>query len=239
MYTISQLNEKNGKSVSKGKVQKSFAPIFWKPVPLMLRLILLVLMLSCVSGVWAQSDTSPVQTVNAGNEPYLVTATPGSTYTWTITPGVAGTEWRINGTGNSITVDWNITGVYTLSVVERNSGGCIGQPHEVLVTVNERPGVTATPSAESICSGSSTNISLSSNTGSATFAWTATLTGGTATGFSDGTGPVISQTLTNNTSSEASVTYTVTPSVNGISGTPATVVVTVNPIPATSPIYHN
>jgi hypothetical protein len=192
---------------------------------------LLMLLLACSGEVWAQSDTSPTQTVSRGNEPYLVTATSGSTYTWTITPGTSGSEWRINGTGNNITVDWNITGVYTLSVVERNAGGCVGSPREVVVTVNEIPDVTATPAAETICSGAATNISLSSNIGTATFTWTAALTSGTASGFSGGAGAAIAQTLTNTSTAAATVTYTVTPTVNGTTGTPITVVVTVYPLP--------
>ena len=210
-----------------------------QPGRVMAMLALLMLLLACSGEVWAQSDTSPTQTVSRGNEPYLVTATSGSTYNWTITPGTSGTEWRINGTGNNITVDWNIAGVYTLSVVERNAGGCVGSPREVAVTVNDRPDVIATPSSQTICSSASTNIALSSNTGNATFTWTAALTSGTANGFSEGAGATIAQTLTNTTTSAATVTYTVTPSVNGIMGTPITVVITVSPLPATSPIYHN
>jgi hypothetical protein len=206
---------------------------------LMIRLTILILIFSGAEEIRAQSDPSPTQTAGTGNEPYLVTATPGSTYTWTITPGNSGTEWSINGTGNSITVDWNITGVYTLSVVEINAQGCTGDPVQVLVTINEMPVVTATPSSEAICSGSATSISLSSNLGNTTFTWTAALTIGTASGFSDGTGPEISQTLTNSSGVPATVTYTVTPTANSLTGNPVTVVVTVNPLPSTSPIYHN
>lgn len=206
---------------------------------LMIGLTLLLLILTGTTKVCAQSDPSPVQTVNIGTEPYLVTDTPGSTYTWTISPGTSGNEWSINGTANSITVDWNVTGVYTLSVVERNAHGCIGDPVQVVVTVNEMPDVTATPSSEAICSGTATNISLSSTSGNTTFSWTAALTSGTATGFSDGTGPTISQTLTNFSGVPATVTYTVTPTANSHTGNPITVVVTVNPLPSTSPIYHN
>ena len=198
---------------------------------LLKRWMLLMLILAYAGGAWAQSDPSPSQTVFKGNEPYLVTATPGSTYTWTITPGTSGNEWKINGPGNNITVDWNIAGVYTLSVVERNSEGCLGQPKAVVVTVNERPDVTATPASEAICSGASTNIALSSNIRTATFAWTAALTSGTASGFSDGAGATIAQTLTNTTTAAATVIYTITPTVNTITGTPITVVITVYPLP--------
>jgi hypothetical protein len=202
-----------------------------KTVQLILKSAFLMLLLTYNFRASAQSDPSPTQTVGIGNEPYLVTATPGSTYTWSITPGTSGSEWRINGTGNNITVDWNSTGAYTLSVVERNAAGCIGQPQLLVVTVNELPGVTATPSSETICSGGTTNIALTSNIGTATFAWTAALTSGTATGFSNGTGASIAQTLTNTTTSPATVSYTITPTSNGTSGNPITVVITVYPLP--------
>ena len=219
------------KEVETDKMIKSKNHFSVKTEKLLLISTLMVLFLTFTCRVWAQSDPSPVQSVGLGNEPYLVTATPGSTYTWSITPGTSGNEWRINGTGNNITVDWNSTGVYTLSVVEKNAAGCTGQPQLVVVTVNELPGVTATPSSEAICSGATTNIALSSNIGTATFAWTAALTSGTATGFSNGTGATILQTLTNTTTSPATVSYTVTPTANGTTGNPITVVVTVYPLP--------
>jgi hypothetical protein len=223
--------EQLGKKVETEKMKKSKNLFSMKPKLLMLKWTLLILLLACACGAWAQSDPSPIQTVSTGNEPYLVTATPGSTYTWTVTPGTSGTEWRINGTGNNITVDWNITGVYTLSVVERNAAGCDGPHQEVVVTVNERADVIATPASEAICSGTATNIALSSSTGTTTFAWTASLTSGTASGFSDGAGSTIAQALTNTTTSVATVSYTITPTTNATTGTPITVVVTVNPLP--------
>jgi hypothetical protein len=239
MKTLKQQNGKHGKEAQKEVIRTSknlFSPVSGL---LILKFSIILLLSVYSTGALAQSDPNPTQTVSVGNEPYLVTATTGSTYTWTITPGTSGTEWKINGTGNNITVDWNSAGIYTLSVVEKNAGGCDGQPRQVVVTVNDRPNVIATPSSEAICSGKATNISLSSNNGNATFTWTAALTSGTASGFTDGGGVIIAQTLTNTTAAAATVTYTVTPSVNGVTGTPITVVVTVYPLPSTSPIYHN
>ncbi|MGC1389606.1 MAG: PKD-like domain-containing protein [Bacteroidales bacterium] len=223
--------EQQKKDVETDKMIKFKNHFYVKAEKLILRSTLIMLLLTSTFRVWAQSDPSPAQSVSPGNEPYMVTATTGSTYTWSITPGTSGTEWKINGTGNNITVDWNITGVYTLSVVERNASGCIGQPKLVIVTVTELPRVIATPSSEAICSSSATNIALSSNIGNATFAWTAALTSGTATGFSNGTGATIVQTLTNTGTSAATVSYTITPTANGTAGTPLTVVVTVYPVP--------
>ena len=220
-----------GEKNKTGETIRSEYLFFAKSKLSLLRGTLLILLLACSVGTWAQSDPSPAQTVCIGSEPYLVTATPGSTYVWTITPGISGTEWRINGTGNNITVNWNIAGIYSLSVVERNSAGCVGQPREVVVTVSERPVVIATPASKTICSGATTNIALSSNIGTATFTWTAALTSGTASGFSDGTGATIAQTLTNTTNAVATIAYTITPTANSSTGTPITVVVTVYPRP--------
>jgi PKD-like domain len=225
------LYDQPGKEVNIGEIIRSVYTLSVKPKLLILRGTLLILLLASSVGTWAQSDPSPVHTTGIGSEPYLVTATPGSTYVWTITPGISGTEWRINGTGNNISVDWNIAGVYTLSVVERNAAGCMGLPREVVVTVSERPVVIATPASQSICSGATTNIALSSNIGTATFTWTAALTSGTASGFSDGTGATIAQTLTNMTNAAATIAYTITPSANSSTGTPITVVITVYPRP--------
>jgi PKD-like domain len=239
------MNAKNQQKRNRGNVfqqkelKKSKEHRSGKQKLLIIRWALLILLLAFAGKAWGQSDPSPTQTVSIGNEPYLVTATPGSTYTWTITPGTSGNQWRINGSGNNITVDWNIAGVYTLSVVERNTGGCVGSPRQVVVTVNEKPDVTATPSSESICSGFATNIALSSNMGNATFTWTAALTSGTASGFSGGSGATIAQTLTNTSGATATIAYTITPTANGTTGNPITVVITVNPLPSTSPIYHD
>jgi hypothetical protein len=232
--------EQPGKEVKTGEIARSEYLFSVKPKLLMLRGMFLILLLACSVGTWAQSDPSPVQVVCIGTEPYLVTATPGSTYTWTITPGTSGTEWRINGTGNNISVNWNIAGVYTLSVVERNAAGCVGQPQQVVVTVSERPVVIATPASQVICSGATTNIALSSNIGTATFAWTAAMTSGTASGFTDGTGATIAQTLTNTTNAAATIAYTITPTANSSTGTPITVVVTVypRPVPTITPTVN-
>jgi hypothetical protein len=232
--------EQPGKEVKTGEIVRSEYLFSVNPKLLMFRGMLLILLLTCSVGTWAQSDPSPVQTVCIGSGPYLVTATPGSTYTWTITPGASGTEWRINGTGNNISVNWNIAGVYTLSVVERNAAGCEGHPQQVVVTVSERPVVIATPASQAICSGATTNIALSSNIGTATFAWTAALISGTASGFSDGTGATIAQTLTNTTNAAATIAYTITPTANSITGTPITVVVTVypRPVPTITPTVN-
>jgi hypothetical protein len=143
-------------------------------------LMILAISLAFVSDVFAQGNQSPTQTVCPGNEPYLVTPTPGSTYTWVITPGTPGTEWGINGTGNSISVDWNIPGVYTLSVTERNAEGCYGQARSVVVTVNTSPTATITGTTSVCLNATAPLITFTGANGTAPYTFTYDINGGSS-----------------------------------------------------------
>ncbi|MDP1621996.1 MAG: hypothetical protein Q8M08_06615 [Bacteroidales bacterium] len=122
-----------------------------------LRLILLLVIFVSTAGAMAQTNPDPTQTVCIGNEPYLITPSivPGATYVWSITPGTPGAEWQINGSGNAITVDWNVAGVFTLAVYT-TANGCDGPPQNVVVTVNPNLPVgveIATADPTTICEG--------------------------------------------------------------------------------------
>ena len=69
--------------------------------------------------MFAQTNTSPTQTVCAGSlaEPYLINPpTSGSTYQWTLSGGGI---LNLGTSSDNITVDWGMTpGTYTISVVE-------------------------------------------------------------------------------------------------------------------------
>src|SRR5204863_7022862 len=92
------------------------------------------------------------------------------------------------------------------------------------------PIATATPPSQTICSGSTTSIDLSSNIPDTTFSWTVTQSG--VSGASDGSGSSIAQTLSTTAEVTGTATYTITPmSEGGCEGSPITVIVTVNPIP--------
>jgi hypothetical protein len=208
---------------------------------LMIEMMLLLLLLTGTARVLAQSSQSPTQTVPVGNEPYLVTPTPRSTYNWDITPGNSGTEWAINGTGNSVSVDWNIPGVYTLSIVETNGSGCQGLPVSVVVTVNPGPSVDD-PADQAICNGSPTaSVNFTGAVPGTVYNWINDTPGiGLA---SSGSGDIASFNAVNTGTSPVVATITVTPSYTnaGITytGTPQSFTITVNPLPVTSPIFHN
>ncbi len=154
----------------------------------------------------------------------------GTTFSWTATQ--AGVSGAANGTGNFINQTLSTTAsnvgtvIYTITP---SANGCTGSTSTATVYVNPIPNVSATPSTQTICSGSSTSISLSSTVGSTVFDWTTSLSG--VTGGSDGTGSTISQTLTTTGTTQGSVVYTITPTFDVCPGNPINVTINVNPIP--------
>ncbi|QLH31310.1 MAG: hypothetical protein HWD62_01650 [Cyclobacteriaceae bacterium] len=156
----------------------------------------------------------------------------GATYSWTVVQsGVSGATSDTGTTINqTLTATGSVAGTATYTITP-TAGGCPGTPITVIVTVNPLPDVVASPNAEAICSGGTTNIALSTSNGvaGATYSWTVVQSN--VSGATAGFGASINQTLTATTSSSGTATYTITPASNGCNGTPIVVVVTVNPTP--------
>ncbi len=136
-----------------------------------------------------------------------LTATGGTTYTWSPSTGLSAT------TGSSVTANPSSATTYTIT---GTSGICVGAS-TVSVTVNAIPTISG-GSGVAICSGSSTTLTGSGGT---TYSWSP------STGLSATTGT----SVTANPSS--TTTYTVTGTTSGCSNT-ATVTVTVNSSPTIS-----
>jgi hypothetical protein len=163
---------------------------------------------------------------------YYVTNTTGSTYNWVVTNGTI-----TSGSGtNSITVTWSSTpGVDNLSVIETNSNGCVGDT--ITLPVRRMPLPTTTVSGTTaLCISDSANVSIALT---GTSPWSVTYTNGTTP-----------TTVNNITASPyifntGGLTSTKTFSVSavtdrlGCSGSSSgSAVVTVNPKPSTSAIFH-
>ncbi len=124
------------------------------------------------------------------------------------------------------------TVTYTVTATA-NSGGCSSTPQTVTVTVNPTPVMTSNTTM-TICSGQSAGLAFTSSAASS-FSWIATdnpnTTGESTTPKSTNT---LNDVITNNSFVPQTVTYVVTPASSGGSctGTPQTVIVTVNPTPA-------
>ena len=146
------------------------------------------------------------------NVTYSVTNNTGSSYTWTITGG--GTITSGQNT-NSITVQWNTTGVYVVKVVEET--GCGKDSSEITVVVNDVPSAPTITGAISACPNDTITYYIPPSPG-ATYTWSATngnIIGGQGTNAvmiewtSIGTGTV-SVTVTNSCgSANASLNVTI------------------------------
>jgi len=175
---------------------------------------------------------------------YHITARDANTsFTWvssvssgTVTGNTASGSGDINDRLTNSDLNDNGTVTYTITPINIvNNISCPGVPFVVTVTVTPLPIITVNRASNTICSGSQTDISFGSNLNGTQFKWLTTATGGIS-GNQNQVTPVsvlrIDQTLINNTTTNGTVTYTITPvSASGCEGAPVTVTITVQPPP--------
>ena len=156
----------------------------------------------------------------------------GTTFTWTvgaITGGITGaTPSGGSPIAQTLTNPGTTSGTVTY-VVTPVANSCPGIPVNIVVTVNPSPDVT-TASLTTICSGTATNIALTGNVSGTNFSWTIGVVTGAVSGATASNGSTIAQTLYNTGLAAGTVEYIVTPAANSCSGTPVTIIVTVNPL---------
>ncbi len=157
----------------------------------------------------------------------------GTTFTWT--SNVIGTLSGVSAGGSGTIADTpvNATNVSAVIIytVTPSIGACLGTPINYVVTVRPVPDAMAT--GQAICSGQSTSIAITNPNAVAgtVYSWVIQSISNVS-GASDGSGNNISQVLTStNGVTSGSVTYRITPSINGCPGNFIDVVVTVNPVP--------
>ncbi|MGZ3862791.1 MAG: DNRLRE domain-containing protein [Bacteroidia bacterium] len=138
-----------------------------------------------------------------------LTATGADTYTWSPNTALSCSVCAAPTASPTTTITYTVTGTNTVT-------SCVNTK-TVTVTVNSLPTLTVTPSAPSICTGSSTTLTA---TGANTYTWSPT----TALSCSVCAAPAASPTTT--------ITYTVT-GTNTVTScvNTKTVTVTVNPLP--------
>jgi hypothetical protein len=166
----------------------------------------------------------------------LASNIPGTTFSWTvISSGVSGATAGSGSTINQqLTATGTSSGTATYNITPL-ANGCTGTPITVTLTVNPRPVINpATLNAQTICSGSSFSIPLTSNISGTTFSWTVVQSG--VTGAILGSGNEINQSLSTTAQAIGTATYTVIPRLNGCDGTSFNIVITVNPLPIVNAI---
>ena len=107
---------------------------------------------------------------------------------------------------------------------------------QTCITVSPLP-IASALGDNSICSGESTSINLSSTLGGTSFSWTASQSG--VTGALSGAGTSINQILNTSGAANGTVTYTITPTSGGCVGNPINTTITINPTPTLTPIFHD
>jgi uncharacterized protein (TIGR02145 family) len=158
----------------------------------------------------------------------------GTQFTWTCTPSGPGITGWSNNTIPSTFLNQQLFNSTTAAgtvtyYITPHANNCNGHVYQYTVTVKPIPAVTNTVNP-ALCSGSTTNIILQSNIPGSTYAWTATGSSPNVSGYSNSSGPVISQILTNTGFNTETVIYSVVATNNGCSGTSSNITVTVYPV---------
>jgi gliding motility-associated-like protein len=188
-------------------------------------------------------------TISLTNNPPTYIIPNSTTYTWTVTnnPQVTGdvnetsaqasiTQTLVNNSNTVQVVNYIVTPTY---------GNCVGNPFEVVVTVDPRPLI---PNQNiNFCSGNIFSFNPSNNQPSVivplntTYEWTAS-NNANVSGQSSSTSPQLSinQTLVNNTNSPQVIVYTITPKSGeqgNCIGEDIIYTITINPAPSFPTMY--
>jgi len=160
----------------------------------------------------------------------------GTTYTWTVSNSNVTGESSVSSGVNTISQSLSHSSssvesvIYTVTPTS-SVGTCIGNPQTITVTVIPPVSITSSPS-KTICSGVGVDLSITSNVPSS-YSWSATdntnVSGETTI---NQTTTTISDVLTNNSTTNQSVSYTITPTSTSGSclGTAQTFVVSIVPV---------
>ena len=185
----------------------------------------------------AVATPTPATICSGSTSNIILSSTPaGATFAWTAVQTDA--SGASAATGSTIAQALSSPGNFVGSVdytITPTLNGCVGLPINSIITVNPTPVAVATPVSTTICSGSATDIPLTSLVTGATFAWT--VVQNNVTGASANSGTTIAQTLTATTANSGSVVYTITPTANGCVGVPINVTINVTPLPTATINY--
>ena len=155
----------------------------------------------------------------------------GASYTWTNSN--TGIGLAASGIGNITSFTAINTGSSSISgtiTVTPSINGCTGPSSSYTITVNPLPSVSG-PASFAICSGATVPSSnFSSSITGTNYSWT---NSNTAIGLAaSGNGDISAFTATNPSTSTISATITVTPVLNGCTGSSSSYTIIVNPLPA-------
>jgi hypothetical protein len=157
----------------------------------------------------------------------------GTSFSWTASTNVG---FGVSGTGNIpgfTATNGGSTALVATVIVTPSANGCPGVADTFIVTVNPTPNVAAHGDS-TYCSGVlAAGLNFSGSVGGTTFTWVSSANVGFGT---SGTGNIPAYSATNGGLVAIVATVTVTPSLNGCSGTPDVFMITVNPNASINPV---
>jgi uncharacterized protein (TIGR02145 family) len=160
-----------------------------------------------------------------------------TTYTWTAVGSSPQVTGYVSGAGPVITQTLFNSGYdieWVTYHVTPTANGCAGDTGNFHVTVYPVADIFFVPPSQTLCSGQTTGLSLQSHVAGTTYVWTATGSSPQVNGYVPGSGDLIQQILNNTGTMVEGVTYQVTPTANGCTGTGNNTLVTVDPAPTVS-----
>jgi uncharacterized protein (TIGR02145 family) len=164
---------------------------------------------------------------------HLTSDLSGTTYSWNAEASSPDISGYSSGTGSTIDQTLINAGSNTDSVIYHitpvASSGCSGDSSDAIVSVIPTVTTTIIPPSLEICSGDTTEVLLHCNVSGCSFSWIATASSPGISGYAPGTGDTIQQTLTNSTSTQQTVTYSITPDVTGCGSITTNYTVAINP----------
>jgi len=180
--------------------------------------------------ITATPSASSICSGNAASVVFLSSMT-NTVYSWNlvqtnVTGGFAGTGTSIS---QNLSTTSNASGEAVYAITP-SVNGCSGTTTMVSITVNPIPVLSINPaSGQTICSGQTTSIALSSSVSNTTFSWAVIQSN--LNGTSSGSGTSIAQLLSTVVSSAGTANYVVTPTSQGCVGTSGSLTINVNPTP--------
>ncbi|MBS1523054.1 MAG: gliding motility-associated C-terminal domain-containing protein [Bacteroidetes bacterium] len=209
---------------------------------------------SCGSSTASQTLTFvQAPTVSAGPDQTVCASNPAVVLAGTVTGSYTSYQWT-GGTGTFSPNRNTANATYTPSNTEITAGSvtltfqvnntavpapCNVVTDQMKITITPTVYITSSPT-DAACSGQALAYLITASNPLATFTWTSSLTSGTATGFTaSGSGPNITDAITNSGNTDAVVTYNILPTLNGCPGTPFVLNVTIHPLPAITAVPVN
>jgi uncharacterized protein (TIGR02145 family) len=162
---------------------------------------------------------------------------PGSTFQWTAFSDAGTLTGYSNGSGPGISQKLiNSGSVYDTVIysVVATADTCSSNTVNFTIVIKPLFDVTAAPPSQTICSNSPITIDLTSTNPATTFSWTVTGNNPGLSGYSNGSGNPITQTLLNSSATDGTVTYKIVAQGIGCIGDTAVSTVLVHPLPVPS-----